>query len=408
MGLELEEHGGDVQVIPISALKGTNLDLLAEAVSTQATLMELQSEYVGPVEGVVVESKTHSKRGKLSTAIVTRGTLRKGSILVSGLAHAKVRALFDHNSQPIDEATPGTPVEILGWRELPLAGDLILEVESDRKASSVLRYRQAESQKMKAEENVEHIKVKEEEHLEKYLAAREARRLAGKFKMRNKGPRQKEVAANDGSPRVNVIIKGDVHGSVEAILDVFETYDRNDKCKLDVVHYGVGDITEGDIELAKTFNAIIYAFSVNVPVKASQSVSIRPCNIIYRLIDDLKEEISGKLQPVEVEEVIGEAYVLQQFMINDGRKQVAVAGSRCVNGTLKKKEKFKLIRNGEVIHVGELESMRHLKNEVDSIKNGVECGLRFKEPNVNPEQGDVLACFTTHMKAQKTDWDPGF
>lgn len=408
MGLALEEHGGDVQVIPISAKKGTNLDLLAEAVSTQATLMGLQSEYVGPVEGVVVESKTHSKRGKLSTAIVTRGTLRKGSILVSGLAHAKVRALFDHNGQPVEEATPGTPVEILGWRELPSAGELILEVESDKKASSVLRYRQAESQKSKAEENMEHIKAKEDEHMEKYLAAREARRLAGRFKMRNQGPRQKEIGSDDGSPRVNVIIKGDVHGSVEAILDVLETYDRNDKCKLDVVHYGVGDITEGDIELAKTFNAIIYAFSVSTPVKVPKSVSIRPCNIIYRLIDDLKEEISGKLQPVEVEEVIGEANVLQQFMINDGRKQVAVAGSRCVSGTLKKKEKFKLIRNGDVIHVGELESMRHLKNEVDSIKNGVECGLMFKEADVLPEQGDVLACFTTHMEAQKTDWDPGF
>lgn len=407
MGLALEEHGGDVQVIPISALKGTNLDLLAEAVSTQATLMGLQSEYIGPVEGVVVESKTDSKRGKLSTAIVTRGTLRKGSVLVSGLVHAKVRALFDHNGQPVEEATPGTPVEILGWRELPLAGEIILEVDSDRKASSVLRYRQAESQKMRAEENLEHIKVKEDEHMEKYLAAREARRLAGRFKMRNKGPRQKEITYDDG-PRVNVIIKGDVHGSVEAILDVLETYDRNDKCKLDVVHYGVGDITEGDIELAKTFNAIIYAFSVNVTVKAPRSVSIRPCNIIYRLIDDLKEEISGQLEPVEVEEVIGEANVLQQFMINDGRKQVAVAGSRCVSGTLKKKEKFKLIRNGEVIHVGELESMRHLKNEVESIKNGVECGLRFKEAGVNPETGDTLACFTTHMEAQKTDWDPGF
>lgn len=281
MGLALEDHGGDIQVIPISALKGTNLDLLAEAVSTQATLMGLQSEYTGAVEGVVVESKTHAKRGKLSTAIVTRGTLRKGSILVSGLAHAKVRALFDHNGKPMEEATPGTPVEILGWRELPFAGEQILEVESERKATSVLRFRNAEHQKMKAEENLEQIRAKEEEHLEKYLAAREARRLAGKFKMRNQGPRQKEIAADDGSPRVNVIIKGDVHGSVEAILDVLETYDRNDKCKLDVVHYGVGDVTEGDIELAKTFNAIIYAFSVNVPMKA-KNVAIRPCNIIYR------------------------------------------------------------------------------------------------------------------------------
>lgn len=131
MGLALEEHGGDVQVIPISALKGTNLELLAEAVSTQATLMGLKADPTGLVEGIVVESKTDPRRGKLSTAIVTRGTLRKGSVLVSGLAHAKVRGLFDHNGTPMIEAAPGTPVEILGWRELPLAGELILEVETE-------------------------------------------------------------------------------------------------------------------------------------------------------------------------------------------------------------------------------------------------------------------------------------
>jgi len=131
MGLALEEHGGDVQVIPISALKGTNLQLLAEAVSTQATLMGLKADPTGLVEGIVVESKTDPRRGKLSTAIVSRGTLRKGSVLLSGLSHAKVRGLFDHNGQPMIEAPPGTPVEILGWRELPLAGELILEVESE-------------------------------------------------------------------------------------------------------------------------------------------------------------------------------------------------------------------------------------------------------------------------------------
>lgn len=134
MGLALEEHGGDVQVIPISALKGTNLQLLAEAVSTQATLMGLKADPTGLVEGIVIESKTDPRRGKLSTAIVSRGTLRKGSVLLSGLAHAKVRGLFDHNGQPLTEAPPGTPVEILGWRELPLAGELILEVESEVRA----------------------------------------------------------------------------------------------------------------------------------------------------------------------------------------------------------------------------------------------------------------------------------
>ncbi|XP_030562705.1 translation initiation factor IF-2, mitochondrial isoform X1 [Drosophila novamexicana] len=408
MGLALEEHGGDVQVIPISALKGTNLELLAEAVSTQATLMGLKADPTGLVEGIVVESKTDPRRGKLSTAIVTRGTLRKGSVLVSGLAHAKVRGLFDHNGTPMIEAAPGTPVEILGWRELPLAGELILEVETEKKAHSVLKYREHQEQLAKVELSSDEIRKKEEEHQAKYRAAREARRLAGHFRMRG-GQRVKQVDENDGIPRVSVIIKGDVHGSVEAILDVLETYNSNDRCRLDIVHYGVGNVTEGDLELAKAFNAIIYAFAVETPqAKLAKDVKVKSYNVIYRLIDDLKEQLSSQLPAVEVEEHLGEANVLQHFFINEGRKEIPVAGCRCTKGVLKKSQRFRLLRDGEVIYDGTLESMRHLKNEVDSVKKDVECGLRFKDAKVLPQPGDTLQCYTTHMEAQQTDWDPGF
>ncbi|CAD6994125.1 unnamed protein product [Ceratitis capitata] len=407
MGLVLEDQGGDIQAIPISALKGTNLELLTEAVSTQATIMGLKAEPTGLIEGVVVESKTDPNRGKLSTAIVTRGTLRKGAVLVSGLAHAKVRGLFDHNGKPMTQALPGTPVEILGWRELPLAGDIILEVESEKKAHSVLRWREHEAKHHKAEEAIDEIRKKEEEHLTKYRAERDARRLAGKFRMRY-GPREKEIVDHDDVPRVSIIVKGDVHGSVEALLDVFDTYTSNERCQLDVVHYGVGNVTEGDIELAKTFNAIIYGFSVPAPTNAPKSVAIRCYDVIYRLIDDLKKELSSKLPPVEVEEVVGEANVLQQFFINEGRKEVPVAGCRCVKGLLKKAHKFRLLRNDEVLYEGHLESMRHLKNEVDSIKKDVECGLRFKDPKILPQPGDTIICYTTRLEEQETDWDPGF
>ncbi|KAH8383212.1 hypothetical protein KR009_007336 [Drosophila setifemur] len=408
MGLTLEDHGGDIQVIPISALKGTNLQMLAEAVSTQATLMGLKADPTDLVEGIVVESKTDPRRGKLSSAIVTRGTLRKGSVLLSGLAHAKVRGLFDHNGQPLNEAPPGTPVEILGWRELPLAGELILEVETEKKAHAVLKYREHEAQREKIESSSDDIRKKEEEHQAKYRAAREARRLAGRFRVRG-GQRVKQVDDNEGKPRVSVIIKGDVHGSVEAILDVLETYNSNESCRLDIVHYGVGNVTEGDLELAKAFDAIIYAFSVEAPQpKFTKDVRVHSTNIIYRLIDDLKEQLSSKLPPVEVEEVVGEANVLQNFLINEGRKEVPIAGCRCTKGMLKKAQKFRLLRDGELVFDGPLESMRHLKNEVDTIKKDVECGLRFKDPKVLPQAGDILQCYTTHTEAQQTDWDPGF
>lgn len=223
------------------------------------------------------------------------------------------------------------------------------------------------------------------------------------------GQRVKQVDPKDGCPRVSVVIKGDVHGSVEALLDVLETYNSNDRCRLDIVHYGVGNVTEGDLELAKAFNAIIYAFSVETPQpKLTKDVTVKSYNVIYHLIDDLKEQLSSQLPSVEVEEQLGEANVLQNFFINEGRKEIPVAGCRCTKGVLKKSQRFRLLRDGEIIYDGALESMRHLKNEVDSIKKDVECGLRLKDTKVLPQAGDTLQCYTTHMEAQQTDWDPGF
>lgn len=167
------------------------------------------------------------------------------------------------------------------------------------------------------------------------------------------GFRPKETGPVDQRPRVNVIIKGDVHGSVEAILDVLETYDGNDLCRLDIVHYGVGDVSETDVELASTFDAIIYAFSVKGPGKDVKNVKVRELNIIYRLVDDLKKEISDKLPPLEVEEVLGEANILQMFSITEGKREVTVLGCRCSKGILKKNNKFKILRKGEVVHVGQ-------------------------------------------------------
>lgn len=307
LGINLEGYGGDTQFVCISAKEGTNLQELAETVSTQATMMGLMSDFTGLVEGVVVESSTDSRRGKLSTAIVTRGTLRRGAIIVCGLAWARVRALFDHAGQPVESAVPGTPVEILGWRELPTSGDEIIEVESEKVAHSVMHWRQTQAQKEKAEGELDSIKLKQMDHDEKYIAERNARRKQGKYKVRRVGPREKEYVEDNSVPRVNVIIKGDVHGSVEAILDVLETYHENEKVRLDIVHYGVGDVNEGDLELAKAFNAIIYAFSVKSPAKVSlpKNVKINEVNIIYRLVDNLKEEINAKIPPLDVEEIIG-------------------------------------------------------------------------------------------------------
>ncbi|XP_023709849.1 translation initiation factor IF-2, mitochondrial isoform X2 [Cryptotermes secundus] len=412
-GIQVEDRGGDVQAIPISALAGTNLDELSEAIVLQAELMDLKGDPRGMVEGVVVESRTDSRRGKLATVIVQRGTLQKGAVLVAGLAWAKVRAMFNEWGQPIQQAPPSTPVEVLGWRELPSAGSEIIEVESEKRAREVMKWRESVRQAEKQEAEREAVACKIEEHLKIYKTQLEMRRKSGRYKLRPTGPRQKEIKDLDEGPRVSVVVKGDVDGSVEAILDILETYDGNAACKLDLVHYGVGNVSETDVELADTFNAIIYCFNVEVPdeveeLAKSNKVSIHSHNVIYKLVDDLKKEISSQLPLKNVEEVLGEANVLQDFEVTEGKKKVHVAGCRCTKGILKKTGKYRLHRGQEVIYDGLLASMRHLKNEVDSIKKDVECGVRLEDGTITFKPGDILVCYQTRKEEQQTDWDPGF
>lgn len=409
-GVQLECRGGDVQSVGVSALHGTGLPELAECVLAQAAVMRLRADRTGPVEAVVVEARTDKLRGKLATVIVSRGTLRRGAVLVCGTAWAKVRGLFDDAGRPVAEARPGEPVEVLGWRdELPCAGDEVLEVETERRAHAVRRFREARAQEERSGELAAAIRCKEEAHEAEYRTQRERRRAAGGRRLRL-AERPKETAPDDGRPRVSVVLKADVWGTVEAILDVLETYDEahQEQCRLDVVHYGVGDVNEGDVERARMFGAIVYAFGVRA--QPEPEVQVREFDVIYRLVEDLRAEIERRLPSVEVDDVLGEANVLQIFEVTEGRKQVQVLGCRCVKGVLKKAGKWRLMRQGDVVFAGGLQSMRHLKSEVDSVKSGVECGLRLQADGdeVVPQNGDTLVCFMSRMVEQKTDWDPGF
>ncbi|XP_031617973.1 translation initiation factor IF-2, mitochondrial [Contarinia nasturtii] len=399
-GVNLEGYGGDVQCVCISALHGTNLDHLSDAIVTQAALMDLKSEYTGLVEGVVIESKTDPRRGKLSTMIVTRGTLRKGSVLVAGTAYAKVRGLFDHNIEPINEVTPGVPVEITGWRELPAAGDLVLEVENEKHANTVIKYREHKALIHKAEDDLDAINEKREGHNKIY---KERRQLTKKQKSQII---EKTYAPEDPTPKLNIIIKVDVHGSLEAILDVFNTYDCSEMCRLNIVHHGVGTVTDSDIELAKTFDAVIYGFSIRM--QPSSEVVMREFNIIYRLFEDVIAEINNRLPEIDVDDVVGEAEVQQIFMINERNKKVPVMGCRCMKGNLKKNLQYKILRDDEIIYDGKLSSMRHMKNEVDTIKKGVDCGLQLADKTVEAEPGDKVICYTIKKERQEIDWNPGF
>ncbi|CAH1164303.1 unnamed protein product [Phaedon cochleariae] len=411
VGIQVENLGGDVQAIPISALKRQNLDQLTEALVLQADLLEIGADPTGPVEAVVVESKVHPFRGKLCTVVIQRGTLKKGDILVAGTSMAKVRALKNDAGKVLHTVSPGYPVEIEGWKELPSAGEQVLQVGTEKRAREVLKFREEEESQMKMKSDAEVIAEKEQQHEVEYKEKLALKRQLGRYKVKREGPRKPEISKDDdGPPSLNIIIKADVDGTLEAILDTIDTYDSQD-CKMELVHYGVGSISENDIELAETFQGIIYAFNVEVPPNLKESIkttSIKHFNVIYKLVDDIKEEINARLPAKEVEEILGEAVVLQKFEISQGKRKIPVAGCRCTKGLLKKNAQYRVVRNGSLVDKGTLSTMKHLKNEVDAVKLDTECGIQFSDKTLSFEQGDTLVCYETKMVPQKTDWDPGF
>lgn len=415
----VEELGGDVQCVKISALKGINLQELTEAIIVQAEIMNLRGDPSGLVEGVAIECSNHVGRGKLVTALIQRGTLKKGSYLVSGIASAKVRAMFNESGQPVLEAKLSEAVQIIGWKVLPNVGDEILEVENDRVLQEVLRFREKERDEALAIEHKLFAEKKLEEHLIEYKKLLGVRRLFGKNReviehaAKKLAEDKKNRTVVDTTPSMNIIIKGDVAGSVEALLDIFDTYKCDKICRLNIVHYGVGPVSETDVELAETFNAIVYGFNVNMNKQIEAEVKkkgVTVCfyNIVYKFIDDVKERINSILPEVDVEDVIGEARVLKQFEIKDGKKKVTVAGCRCTSGTLERSELYHVMRKGEKIYTGKLVSMRHLKEEMPSIETNLECGLRFEDPTISFQPGDIVVCFKLSRQQQTIDWDPGF
>ncbi|CAH1126569.1 unnamed protein product [Ceutorhynchus assimilis] len=411
-GIQVEKLGGDVQAVPVSALKKQNLQKLTEALVLQAELLEIGADPTGPVEAVIVESNLDPYRGILTTMVVQRGTLKKGDILVAGTCMAKVRSLKDADGKSLDKVSPGYPVEIDGWRDLPAAGDIVLEAESEKEARLVIKFREAEAEKKKQLEDLKIIEQKQEVHKRNYKEHLKHKRSLGRYRMKQEGPRKPEIDEDNGTPSLNVIVRADVDGTLEAILETLDTYESED-VRLDIVNYGVGPATQTDIELAKAFNCVIYAFNVPLPSNirpliVENGVTLKEHNVIYKLIEDFKNEINSRLPKKEVEEILGEAEVLQQFEINRGRKRVPVAGCRCTQGLLKREALFRVQRSGEIIYEGSLSSMRHLKSETDIIKADTECGLQLADEEITFEKGDKIICFEKNMVTQETDWDPGF
>jgi translation initiation factor IF-2 len=369
--LVVEELGGDILAVEVSATQKKNLDRLEEAILLQSEILELGANPDRPAEGVVIESKLDHGRGAVATLLVQRGTLRVGDIVVAGGEWGRVRALVDDTGNRITAAPPSTPVEVLGLSGTPAAGDDFAVVESEGRARELTDFRQRR--------------------------ARDARVVAAP---RTSLEQMFSRIAEGETRELAVIIKADVQGSAEAIkasLDLLST----DEVAVRVLHSGVGGINESDVTLAKASNAIIVGFDVRANPQArdlavKDGVQIRYYSIIYQLIDDIKALLSGMLAPEIRENVLGHANVLEVFNISKIGK---VAGCRVSDGIIRRSAMARLLRDSVLVHQGRLASLKRYKEDTREVREGYECGMSF-ENFQDVKAGDVIECYEVEQVAR--------
>ncbi|MEZ9057714.1 translation initiation factor IF-2 [Vibrio pelagius] len=359
-----EEWGGENMFVHISAKQGTNIEGLLETILLQSEVLELTAVEEGMASGVVVESRLDKGRGPVATVLVQSGTLNKGDIVLCGQEYGRVRAMRDENGQEVTSAGPSIPVEILGLSGVPASGDEATVVRDERKAREVANYRQGKFRDVK-------------------LARQQKAKLENMFSNMAAG----EVA------ELNVVLKADVQGSVEAIADSLLKL-STDEVKVNIVGSGVGGITETDAVLAAASNAIILGFNVRADATARRTVEnenldLRYYSIIYQLIDEVKQAMGGMLAPEFKQEIIGLAQVRDVFK---SPKLGAIAGCMVTEGTIKRNNPIRVLRDNVVIYEGELESLRRFKDDVQEVKNGYECGIGVKNYN-DVRVGDQIEVF---------------
>ncbi|KAI1716056.1 elongation factor tu GTP binding domain-containing protein [Ditylenchus destructor] len=420
-----ESMGGNTKVVEISALRGTNLDLLQEIIIRQAKEMDLKATPKGKVEGVVIESTTAQGSGNACSMIVTRGTLRKGTLLVAGKAEGKVRAMKDDLNQNVSEAGPSTPVRVFGWREeLPPPGEIVLEVESEERSREVIRVRKEREFEKKAEETWEALQPERELHQQKHNEARKKLIQAGRKKfsvMRHVESKEKQWRRDEGNthPMLSIILRGDVDGSVEAIVNVLETY-QSEEVELRLLDFDVGSPTELNIEIAKKLNATIVCFNVSVPAQirqmaAENKVEILEFNVIYHLVDRIKQILSSKLPAKEEVNVFGSGEVVKEFRMSDGgKKRQPIAAVTVKTGKFEKSAIFRFIRtsdNGESItyYEGPIISMKNQQDHVASANLGTSVGVMLSDKDVRFKEGDEVEVLERVPLKRTIDWyPPGF
>ena len=367
-----DSWGGDVQFIDVSAKQGTNIDALLEAVLLEADVLELKAPVDAPAKGIVVESRLDKGRGAVATLLVQSGTLHKGDVLLAGTAFGRVRAMVDENGKTIESAGPSIPVEILGLSDVPNAGEDFIVLADEKKAREIALFRQGKYRDVR-------------------LAKQQAAKLENMFN--NMGDNQAQS--------LPIIIKADVQGSYEALAGSLRKL-STDEVRVDVLHSGVGGISESDVNLAIASGAVIIGFNVRADAAARklaehEDVEIRYYNIIYDAIDDVKAALSGMLAPEQKENVTGMVEIRQVITVS---KVGNIAGCMVTDGVIKRDSHVRLIRNNVVIHTGELASLKRFKDDVKEVRQGFECGLMLKNFN-DILEGDQLEAFEVVEVARK-------
>ncbi len=364
--VQVEAFGGDTLAVEVSATKNINLDKLLEAIALQAELLDLVADPDRSAEGTVIEARLDRGRGPVATVLVQRGTLRVGALVVAGSHWGRVRALIDDKGETVDQATPSTPVEVLGFSGAPEAGDRVAVVETEARAREITEYRDRQKR-------------------EKLAARGPSVRTSLSDMMSNlKAAGHKELP---------IVVKGDVQGSVEAIIAAVEKL-GNDEVVARVIHSGVGGVTESDVTLAEASKAVILGFNVRAHKEARDlaeqaGVEIRYYNIIYNLVDDVKAALSGLLAPTLRETMLGNAQILELFHIS---KVGTVAGCRVTDGVVQRGAHVRLIRDSVVVHEGRLSTLKRFKDEVAQVQAGQDCGMAF-ENYQDMRVGDVIECY---------------
>ena len=366
-----EEWGGDTQFIPVSAQTGEGIDVLLDALSLQAEILELTAPVDVPAKGVIIESRLDKGRGNVASMLVQEGTLRNGDYVIAGTQFGRVRNMTDERGTLIEFAGPSIPVEILGLDGTPDAGDEMMVVKDERKAREVVDLRRQKQREIK-------FSRQQKANLDNIFASFES----------------EEVKT------LNVVVKADVRGSAEAIISALQEI-GNDEVQVNVISSGVGAIAEADVNLAATTSAVIFGFNVRADATArraaeKESLEIRYYSIIYNLLDDVKDALSGMLAPEMREEILGTAEVRDVFK---SPKFGLVAGCMVVEGVVSRNKPIRVLRDNVVIHEGELDSLRRFKDDVSEVRNGTECGIGVKD-YTDVKSGDKIEVFDIHEVAR--------